>query len=108
MITEDESRKFITFDEKTKLDNLYTKDQIDQQKTDVVDQPDATAIRINAEVVEVTNRDGDGAGAAANYGVVAWTPGLAGTYSGGHFARVVCDPPAGATATEASISASCG
>ena len=37
------------------------KDQIDQQKTDVEDQPDATAIRINAEVVEVTNRDGDGA-----------------------------------------------
>jgi len=33
MITEDESRKFITFDEKTKLDNLYTKDQIDQQIT---------------------------------------------------------------------------
>ena len=33
MITEDESRKFITFDEKTKLDNLYTKDQIDQQLT---------------------------------------------------------------------------
>ena len=33
MITEDETRKFITFDEKTKLDNLYTKDQIDQQIT---------------------------------------------------------------------------
>ena len=33
MITEDESRKFITFDEKTKLDNLYTKEQIDQQIT---------------------------------------------------------------------------
>ena len=33
MITEDETHKFITFDEKTKLDNLYTKDQIDQQIT---------------------------------------------------------------------------
>ena len=40
MITEDESRKFITFDEKTKLDNLYTKDQIDQQITSAT--PEAT------------------------------------------------------------------
>ena len=40
MITEDETRKFITFDEKTKLDNLYTKDQIDKQITNAT--PEAT------------------------------------------------------------------
>ena len=41
------------------------KDNIDQQKTDVEEQPEATAIRLNAEVVEVTNRDGDDADRAA-------------------------------------------
>lgn len=63
-----------------------------------IDPVRGDAFRMN---ISVSDRDGDGAGAAANYGVVAWTPGLAGTYSGGHFARVVCDPPAGATATTA-------
>ena len=40
MITEDETHKFITTVEKTKLDDLYTKDQIDKQITNAT--PEAT------------------------------------------------------------------
>ena len=53
-----------------------------------IDPVKGDAFRMNVSV-----EDKDGEVANGDYGVVAWTPGIAGTYSGGHFPLVVCDPP---------------
>lgn len=50
------------------------KDNIDKQKTAVENNSDATAIRLNAEVVEVTNRDGDDIDRAATGKVSIQSP----------------------------------
>lgn len=50
------------------------KDNIDKQKTAVENNSDATAIRLNAEVVEVTNRDGDDVDRAATGKVSIQSP----------------------------------